>query len=309
MENEVLEFRVDLTQEGERLDKIIPLFYPALTRSQGQQLIENEHVWVNEKVAKASYKVQADDIISLFLEEPDSSELLPENIPLDIRYEDNDVLVINKPQGMVVHPAVGHYKGTLVNALLFHFQQLSSLNGPTRPGIVHRIDKDTSGLLLVAKNDEAHRFLAAQIKSKQARRIYLALVHGVVPAQEGIIKAPIGRHPTLRKEMGVVFGGKEATTHFKVLERFENATLLECELETGRTHQIRVHLNHIGYPIFGDPIYSRKTIPGLKGQLLHALQLHFMVPSTQSMITIEAPIPDDFLNLLNKLRVSGTWEG
>lgn len=308
MENEIVELRIDDSHQGERLDRVLPILYPDLTRTQFQNLIETAQVLVNEKETKSSYKVVSGDVILIILEEAETGDIQPENIPLDIKYEDDDLLVINKPQGMVVHPAVGHSHGTLVNALLYHFNSLSTLNGPTRPGIVHRIDKDTSGLLLVAKNDVSHRFLAEQIKTKQARRIYWTIVHGVVPAQEGIIKAPIGRHPTLRKEMGVVYGGKEATTHFRVLERFSNATLLECELETGRTHQIRVHLNHIGYPILGDPVYSRKKIPGLEGQCLHAKQLHFILPSTHAMITIEAPLPEVFSNLLSQLRSMGTWE-
>lgn len=308
MENELIEIRIPEGQANERLDKVVPQLFVQISRSQVQKLIDHEQLWVNGEATKAAYKVKVNDIITLQMEQDDFTEIQGENIPLDIRYEDADVIVVNKAQGMVVHPAAGHNHGTLVNALVFHFQHLSLVNGPLRPGIVHRIDKDTSGLLMVAKHDQAHQVLAHQIKEKTAHRIYWALVHGVVPAQEGTIKAPIGRHPVQRKEMGVVYGGKEATTHFKVLERFTDVTLLECRLETGRTHQIRVHLDHIGYPIMGDPVYSSKRVPGLQGQLLHAKKLVFKSPSTEQIIEVEAPLPESFKRMLETLQNHGSWE-
>ena len=239
---------------GQRIDKALPVILPDFTRSKIQSLIENKKILVNEEVVKSSYKLELDDEVTINIVEVDLS-VNPENIPLDIRYEDDDVVVINKEQGMVVHPANGHYSGTLVNALLYHFENLSKGSNEVRPGIVHRIDKDTSGLLMVAKNDAAHEFLSAQLKDKTAYRRYIALVKGEIPHNEGEIRAPIGRSNANRKEMAVVSEGKSAVTHFKVIERLHGYTLIECILETGRTHQIRVHMKYIKYPIVGDPMY------------------------------------------------------
>jgi len=239
------------------------------------------------------------------LEIPEVRELTvePENIPIDVVYEDSDIIVINKARGMVVHPADGNYTGTLVNALLYHCKDLSDINGVRRPGIVHRIDKDTTGLLVVAKNNKAHTFLADEIKYHKVSRIYTALTEGLFEENSGMVNAPVGRHPVDRKKMAVnTKNGKEAITHFTVIERFENTTLVKCRLETGRTHQIRVHMAYIGHPVAGDPVYGRKNNRGLSGQALHAGELTLTHPSTGESMTFTAPLPEDFQNLLNVLK-------
>ena len=286
---------------GQRIDKALPVILPDFTRSKIQSLIENKKILVNEEVVKSSYKLELDDEVTINIVEVDLS-VNPENIPLDIRYEDDDVVVINKEQGMVVHPANGHYSGTLVNALLYHFENLSKGSNEVRPGIVHRIDKDTSGLLMVAKNDAAHEFLSAQLKDKTAYRRYIALVKGEIPHNEGEIRAPIGRSNANRKEMAVVSEGKSAVTHFKVIERLHGYTLIECILETGRTHQIRVHMAYIGHPVEGDPMYGKRSSKLYnKGQLLTAYKLRLIHPKTKEEMTFEVPLPDYFIDIINNL--------
>ena len=268
------------------------------SRARAQKMIEEGYVLINRKLGKSSQIIKADDQIEIkeYMEEEIKAE--KENIPLDIVYEDEDVIVVNKPKHMVVHPAVGNVHGTLVNALLYHFDTLSNINGDVRPGIVHRIDADTSGLLMVAKNNKAHEFLAKQLEEKTSHRKYIALVHGVIMHDTGTIDAPIGRDKNDRKKMAVCEDGKPAVTHFRVLERYENATLLELKLETGRTHQIRVHMNYIGHPIVNDPLYGRRKIIDDSGQCLHAQELGFTHPTTHKFLKFEAPLPKEFLHIL-----------
>ncbi|MGK0551835.1 RluA family pseudouridine synthase [Enterococcus faecalis] len=293
---------VTIQQEKGRIDKVLSELLPAHSRSQIQQWLKEQQIQVNGQVIKANYKVHAGDKIIIFIPEPTVLDVFPEAIPLDIVYEDTDVLVVNKPQGMVVHPAAGHERGTLVNALLYHADHLSSINDVIRPGIVHRIDKDTSGLLMVAKNDQAHASLAQQLKDKTSLRKYIALVHGEIPHEKGEINAPIGRSKSDRKMQAVVEGGKPAVTHFTVLERFVGYTLVELQLETGRTHQIRVHMKYIGYPLAGDPLYGpKKTLTG-NGQFLHAQLLGFKHPTTGEAMIFEAPLPELFKKTLQQLR-------
>lgn len=283
-----------------RIDKQLGHHFSQYSRSQLQRWIADGHVQVNGKTVKPKYKLTAGDVVTITPEQPKKIDLVPEDIPLDIVYEDDDVIVVNKPQGMVVHPAPGHPDHTLVNALLYH-SPLSTINGEFRPGIVHRIDKDTSGLLMVAKNDMAHRSLAAQLKAKTNEREYVALVHGVIKEDRGTIDAPLGRSPKDRKKQAVVAGGRHAVTHFKVLKRYRHYTLVSCRLETGRTHQIRVHMKYIGHPLAGDPLYGpRKTLPG-KGQYLHARLLGFKHPRTGEQLTFTAPLPLYFQQMLDKL--------
>ncbi|MGX7394579.1 RluA family pseudouridine synthase [Carnobacterium mobile] len=295
-------YQFKINQEKGRLDKVIVELLPAITRSHIQQWIKEGAVTVNDKQVKANYHVQAGDMI--YIEEP---ELVPldvqaENIPIEVVYEDDDLLVVNKPQGMVVHPSAGHQTGTLVNALMYHTKNLSGINGTIRPGIVHRIDKDTSGLLMVAKNERAHEKLAAQLKDHTSLREYYALVHGVIPHDKGTIDAPLGRSKNDRKKQDIIDDGRSAITHFQVLERFNDFTLVSLQLETGRTHQIRVHMKYIGYPLAGDPTYGpRKTLPG-NGQFLHARVLGFNHPTTGEFLTFEAPLPEIFENTLTELR-------
>ena len=265
------EYKVSLEQEGKRLDVFLTDVMEG-SRSYIQSLIKSGHVLVNGKVGKANLRLNADSTISVDIPEPESVEILPEDIPVEYLYEDHDIIIVNKPRGMVVHPAIGNYSGTLVNALLYHCKDLSGINGEIRPGIVHRLDKDTSGVMMAAKNDAAHIGLAEQVKAHSAKRTYLALVQGNIVEEKGIIKAPIGRHPKDRMKMAVVFeNSKEAVTHFKVLERYGYHTLVECVLETGRTHQIRVHFAHIGHPVVNDPFYGyrRMDFP-IEGQALHS---------------------------------------
>ena len=289
-----------ITDQTGRIDKVLTSLEPEITRSQLKNLINDGHVTVNGQAVKPKYKVQAGDKISLVKSEPQSLELTPENIPLDIVYEDDDVIVVNKPQGMVVHPAPGHPDHTLVNALLYH-SPLSTINGTFRPGIVHRIDKDTSGLLMVAKNDLAHQSLAEQLRNKTNKREYLALVYGQIKEDEGTIDAPLGRNPQDRKKQAVVKGGRHAVTHFKVMKRYDNFTLVKCILETGRTHQIRVHMKYIGHPLVGDPLYGPRKVIGKDGQFLHAALLGFEHPRTGKELVFEAPLPENFQKMLDKL--------
>lgn len=289
-----------ITTEQGRLDKVLETLMPSRSRSQLKLAIENGLVTVEGKRVKPSYKVVEGDRIEVTTPDPVALDLEPENIPLDIVYEDDDVIVVNKPAGMVVHPSAGHPNHTLVNALLYH-TPLSTINGTFRPGIVHRIDKDTSGLLMVAKNDHAHQSLAQQLKDKTNLREYIALVHGVIKQDSGTIDAPLGRSPKDRKKQAIVADGRHAVTHFKVLERYLNYTLILCWLETGRTHQIRVHMQSIGHPLAGDPLYGpRKTIAG-SGQFLHAEKLGFKHPTTGKQLVFEAPLPDDFKKVIDRL--------
>ena len=282
---------------------------PDITRSYLQKLLKDGSVQMNGKPVKASTKTVAGALIALTIPEPEEPEILPEDIPLDILYEDSDVILINKPKDMVVHPAAGHYTGTLVNALMYHCKgDLSGINGVLRPGIVHRIDKDTTGVLIVCKNDRAHNALAEQLKEHSITRKYRAIVCGNLKEDEGTVDAPLGRHPQDRKKMAIVrSGGKRAVTHYRVLERFGNDTYIECQLETGRTHQIRVHMASLGHPLLGDEIYGRAKSPfKLEGQTLHAMVLGFIHPTTGEYMEFEAPLPEYFEKLLEKLRKSGS---
>ena len=282
---------------------------PDITRSYLQKLLKDGSVQMNGKPVKASTKTAVGAVIALTIPEPEEPEILPENIPLDILYEDSDVILINKPKNMVVHPAAGHYTGTLVNALMYHCRgDLSGINGVLRPGIVHRIDKDTTGVLIVCKNDRAHNALAEQLKEHSITRKDRAIVCGNLKEDEGTVDAPLGRHPQDRKKMAIVrSGGKRAVTHYRVLERFGNDTYIECQLETGRTHQIRVHMASLGHPLLGDEIYGRAKSPfKLEGQTLHAMVLGFIHPTTGEYMEFEAPLPEYFEKLLEKLRKSGS---
>ncbi|EPH95469.1 pseudouridine synthase, RluA family [Enterococcus faecalis 13-SD-W-01] len=293
-----------IQEETGRIDKVLTEIFSEHSRSQIQQWIKEEAVFVNGNVVKSNYKVKKGDQIRIEIPEAETLDVVAEDLPLEIVYEDQDVAVINKPQGMVVHPSAGHAHGTLVNALMYHIKDLSTINGVIRPGIVHRIDKDTSGLLMVAKNDHAHEALAKQLKDKTSLRRYVALVHGEISHEKGEINAPIGRSKVNRKMQSVREDGKPAVTHFTVLERFEGFTLVELQLETGRTHQIRVHMQYIGYPLAGDPVYGpKKTLKG-HGQFLHAKMLGFTHPTTQQQMVFEAPLPEIFEKTLDKLRKS-----
>lgn len=292
-------------EEGTRLDLYISKELNDISRSYVQKLIEKGKVKVNDEIIiSKKYKVIENDSIEVEIPEPEKLKLEPENIPIHIVYEDDDVLVVNKPQGMVVHPAPGHYKGTLVNALLYHSKNLSSINGIIRPGIVHRIDKDTSGLLMVAKNNNSHNFLSAQLKEHSINRMYLALVHGNVKTNSGTIDAPVGRHPVNRLKRAVVErNGKRAVTHFRVIERYSDYTLVELKLETGRTHQIRVHMSYLGYPLVGDPLYGiKKKKFNLQGQALHAKLLGFVHPTKLEYMEFDSTLPDYFKALLEKIK-------
>ena len=290
--------------EGLRIDKFLAEEFPELSRSYIQKLIKEEHIKVNGKTVKANYKVsEADEVI---LDQPELREpdILAEDIPLDILYEDSDLLIVNKPKGMVVHPSAGHYSGTLVNALMYHCKDdLSGINGIMRPGIVHRIDMDTTGSLLVCKNDMTHNDIAAQLKIHSIKRVYHAIVHGVLKEDEGTIDAPIGRHPVDRKKMSINHkNGKEAVTHYKVIKRFHDYTYIQCQLETGRTHQIRVHMASIKHPLVGDAVYGPAKCPfKLQGQTLHAKIIGIVHPRTKEYLEIDAPLPEYFVSLLNKL--------
>ncbi|MEC1446166.1 RluA family pseudouridine synthase [Bacillus haynesii] len=289
--------------KGERIDKYLTAVEADWSRTQVQQWIKEDRVLVNGNAVKANYKVQEGDAVSVHVPEPEPLDVAAEPMDLDIYYEDQDVLVVNKPRGMVVHPAPGHLTGTLVNGLMAHCDDLSGINGVMRPGIVHRIDKDTSGLLMVAKNDMAHESLVNQLVNKTVTRKYTALVHGVIPHDHGTIDAPIGRDKKDRQSMTVTReNGKHAVTHFEVIERFDDFTVVECQLETGRTHQIRVHMKYIGFPLAGDPKYGPKKTLDFNGQVLHAGVLGFDHPRTGEYVEFEAPLPDDMKNLLDKIR-------
>ena len=301
---DTLRFTLEDQQIGKRLDTFLSENIKGQSRSYIQKLIEQEAVRVNGKPSKSNYKLRIGDNLEVSIPDPVPLDVVAEDIDLNIVYEDEDVIVINKPQGMVVHPAHGNYTGTIVNALLSHCDNLSGINGVMRPGIVHRIDKDTSGLIIIAKNNEAHVSLSEQLKEHSITRSYNALVEGKVKTDEGTIETMIGRNPRERKEMAVVTkSGKMAVTHYTVLERFENYTLIEARLETGRTHQIRVHMAHIGHPIVGDPVYGyKKQKFHTEGQLLHARILGFVHPRTGEYIEFEAPLPEYFTSILNKIR-------
>jgi len=304
---ETLRFEVEQADDKKRIDVFLTEKLPEHSRSYIQKLIKDGLVSVNGQKVKCNFKVKPGCLIDVTIPPPKEVSIQPEPLELDIVYEDNDIVVINKPQGMVVHPAPGNYSGTLVNALLYSCDGLSGIGGEIRPGIVHRLDKDTSGLLVVAKNDAAHQSLAQQIKDRTLKRIYWCIVEKNIKEDKGIINAPIGRHPTNRKKMAVLNSptAKPAITHFKVLERFGQYTLVEARLETGRTHQIRVHMAYIGHPVVGDSVYgSRKQKFNLKGQVLHAKKLGLIHPSTGEYMEFEAPLPPYFEDLLDILRRS-----
>lgn len=296
-------FLVESNDAGKRIDVFLSEKIKDMSRSRIQKLIEDNKIKVNLKEIKSNYKIKNGDEITVEVPEPVMLQIEAEDIDIEILYEDDDIVVVNKPQGMVVHPAAGNYSGTLVNALLKKCKTLSSINGVIRPGIVHRIDKDTSGVLVVAKNDFAHQHLAEQIKEHSVKRIYMALTEGVIKQDTGTIDKPIGRHPIHRKKMAIVENGKRAVTHFKVLERYKENTLIEARLETGRTHQIRVHMASIGHPLVGDPVYGfKKQKFNLKGQALHAMVLGFIHPRSGEYMEFSSPLPNYFQNLIEKLR-------
>ena len=302
--NMIHEIDVLESQSGIRIDKFLSDELPEMSRSYIQKLIKEEQVTVNGKIVKANYKLSADDFVVVCQPELKEPDILAEDIPLDILYEDEDFLVINKPKGMVVHPSAGHYSGTLVNALMYYCKDdLSGINGVMRPGIVHRIDMDTTGSLLVCKNDFSHQHIAQQLKEHSIRRVYHAIVHGVIEEEEGTVDAPIGRHPIERKKMSINYkNGKEAVTHYKVIQRFKNYTYIQCQLETGRTHQIRVHMASIKHPLLGDQVYGPQKNPfKLQGQTLHAKIIGITHPRTNEYIEADAPLPEYFQKLLKKL--------
>lgn len=298
-------FNITEDMEDERIDICVSMLIDSLSRSYIQKMIKEGHVCINGSVVKSSYRVKAGDEVRFALPQSAEPDIAAENIPLDILYEDSDVIVVNKPKGMVVHPAAGHYSGTLVNALMYHCgTELSGINGVLRPGIVHRIDRDTTGSVIVCKNDRAHRLIAEQLKAHSINRRYHAICHGVLAEDEGVIDRPIGRHATDRKRMAVNEKcGKHAVTHYRVLKRFQRYTYIECVLETGRTHQIRVHMASIGHPILGDEVYAsgRKCPFKLEGQTLHAKTLGFVHPATSEYLEIDAPLPAYFEHLLSVL--------
>lgn len=300
---ESLKFIVEENEAGIRLDSYLSKKIEDKSRSFMQNLIDEEKILVNHKIEKSKYKVKKGDEIAVEMPEPVALETAPEDIDINIVYEDDDIVIINKPQGMVVHPAPGNYSGTLVNALLHHCRDLSGINGVIRPGIVHRIDKDTTGILVIAKNDNAHNKLAEQLADHSMDRTYYAIVEGVVKEDTGIVNKPIGRDPKTRVKMAIVKDGKRAVTHYEVIERFEKNTLIKCNLETGRTHQIRVHMAHIGHPLVGDPVYGyKKQKFNLEGQALHAKSLGFIHPTTRKYVFFDSELPKYFVEIINKLR-------
>ncbi|WP_201713733.1 RluA family pseudouridine synthase [Rossellomorea arthrocnemi] len=298
---EVIQHNIREENQGERIDKVISQLNKEWSRSQVQQWIKDGHIKVNEEMVKPNFKCPLNAVITVSIPEPEELDVEPEDLNLDIAYEDTDVIVVNKPKGMVVHPAPGHYSGTMVNGLMHHCKDLSGINGVLRPGIVHRIDKDTSGLLMVAKNDLAHEHLVNQLVAKSVTRKYTAIVHGLIPHEYGTIDAPIGRDPKDRQSMAVVDNGKQAVTHFKVLDRYKDFTLVECELETGRTHQIRVHMKYIGFPLAGDPKYGPRKTLSIEGQALHAGLLGFIHPRTEEYMEFHAELPEEFTKLIKHL--------
>ena len=296
--------RASEESKNQRLDAFLASSLDGLTRSQATRLIESGEVAVNGRAVGKSYKLAGGEDIAVTLPEPEPVEAVPQDIPLDVVYEDTDVIVVNKPSGMVVHPAPGHPDGTLVNALLYHCAgTLSGVGGALRPGIVHRIDRDTSGLIIAAKNDAAHQYLSAQLADHTLARTYECIVAGALREDRGTVDAPIARHPTDRKRMAVVAGGREAVTHWEVIARYPGYTHVRCRLETGRTHQIRVHMAYIGHPILGDTVYgAKKEVPGLTGQCLHAVGLRFLHPRTHEVVELSCPLPDEFTRMLQKIR-------
>lgn len=298
----VVTITIEAENAGERIDKALSTIQAEWSRSQISNWLADENIKVNGIDVKPKYKVRVGDVIEVTVPEVEDLEIIPEDLNLEIVYEDADVLVVNKPRGMVVHPAPGHASGTLVNGLMHHCTDLSGINGVARPGIVHRIDKDTSGLLMVAKNDVAHASLVDQLVNKTVTRKYTALVHGHIAHDKGTIDAPIGRDTKDRQKQAIVDNGKHAVTHFQVIERFGHFTLVECRLETGRTHQIRVHMNYIGYPLAGDPKYGPKKTIDFPGQVLHAGVLGFVHPVSGEYLEFSSPLPADFEQLLSDLR-------
>ena len=299
-----IRLEADESYMDERLDKFLSAVLPDQSRSYLQKIIKDGSVLVNGKAQKASYRMEDQDEVLVDLPELKEPEIEAENIPLDILYEDDDLLMVNKPKGMVVHPSAGHLTGTLVNAVMYHCKdRLSGINGVMRPGIVHRIDMDTTGVLVICKNDKAHNHVAAQLKEHSITRKYRAIVHGVIKEEEGTVDASIGRHPVERKKMAAgVKNGKRAVTHYRVLQRFRNHTYIECQLETGRTHQIRVHMASIGHPLLGDTVYGPAKNPlHLQGQTLHAQVLGLIHPTTGEYLEVEAPLPEYFEKLLKSL--------
>lgn len=296
--------RASEESKNQRLDAFLASSLDGLTRSQATRLIESGEVAVNGRAVSKSYKLAGGEDVAVTLPEPEPVEAVPQDIPLDVVYEDADVIVVNKPSGMVVHPAPGHPDGTLVNALLYHCAgTLSGVGGALRPGIVHRIDRDTSGLIIAAKNDAAHQYLSAQLADHTLARTYECIVVGALREDRGTVDAPIARHPTDRKRMAVVAGGREAVTHWEVIARYPGYTHVRCRLETGRTHQIRVHMAYIGHPILGDTVYgAKKEVPGLTGQCLHAVGLRFLHPRTHEVVELSCPLPEEFTRMLQKIR-------
>lgn len=301
---EPIRLRASEESKNQRLDAFLASSLDGLTRSQATRLIESGEVAVNGRAVSKSYKLAGGEDIAVTLPEPEPVEAVPQDIPLDVVYEDADVIVVNKPSGMVVHPAPGHPDGTLVNALLYHCAgTLSGIGGALRPGIVHRIDRDTSGLIIAAKNDAAHQYLSTQLADHTLARTYECIVVGALREDRGTVDAPIARHPTDRKRMAVVAGGREAVTHWEVIARYPGYTHVRCRLETGRTHQIRVHMAYIGHPILGDTVYgAKKEVPGLTGQCLHAVGLRFLHPRTHEVVELSCPLPEEFTRMLQKIR-------
>ena len=301
---EPIRLRASEESKNQRLDAFLASSLDGLTRSQATRLIESGEVAVNGRAVSKSYKLAGGEDIAVTLPEPEPVEAVPQDIPLDVVYEGADVIVVNKPSGMVVHPAPGHPDGTLVNALLYHCAgTLSGIGGALRPGIVHRIDRDTSGLIIAAKNDAAHQYLSAQLADHTLARTYECIVVGALREDRGTVDAPIARHPTDRKRMAVVAGGREAVTHWEVIARYPGYTHVRCRLETGRTHQIRVHMAYIGHPILGDTVYgAKKEVPGLTGQCLHAVGLRFLHPRTHEVMELSCPLPEEFTRMLQKIR-------
>ena len=298
------EFIVEQETVGQRIDRFLSGEDTGLSRSALQALVAEGHVQCNGKTVAKSLKLKAGDTVLLEIPDAKPIEAVPQDIPLDVVYEDADVIVVNKPSGMVVHPAPGHPDGTLVNALLYHCAgTLSGIGGALRPGIVHRIDRDTSGLIIAAKNDAAHQYLSAQLADHTLARTYECIVVGKLREDRGAVDAPIARHPTDRKRMAVVAGGREAVTHWEVIARYPGYTHVRCRLETGRTHQIRVHMAYIGHPILGDTVYgAKKEVPGLTGQCLHAVGLRFLHPRTHEVVELSCPLPEEFTRMLQKIR-------